>query len=150
MTISAFVPIDNTAQIGVYSLLRFGYGRGRLEHGSRRYGHRPVADLYTYKITRGLFDTIPREWPSGTRGWFLGDNGGPIDPTEAASGTEKTYKIMSRTDGGVFPQNRAESDLLHAERPSLSAVPAGQYQARRIGLRRTRIFIMLVSRYRRL
>lgn len=53
-----------------------------------------------WKLARGMYDTVPRAWPSGTRVWFIGDALVPIDPSEQVVGVEAEYRLLPKSGGG--------------------------------------------------
>lgn len=56
----------------------------------------------TWTVARGMFDTIPRRWPVGTRGWYLGDFLIPVDPSQQNDGVEVTYRLLPTSSGGTL------------------------------------------------
>lgn len=54
----------------------------------------------TWTLARGMFDTVPRVWPIGTRVWFIGDALREIDPTEEADGVSATFYLLPTSSGG--------------------------------------------------
>ena len=67
-----------------------------------------------WKIARGMFDTVIRDWTIGTRVWFLGDYIPAIDPTERAVGVPAAYRLLPKSSGGT---------LAYADAPVLSFTP---------------------------
>ena len=62
--------------------------------------------LYSYAagvwtILRGLYDTVPQEWPTGTRISAFPDFSGDFDPGDRVAGVEIDYRFQPRV-GGVF------------------------------------------------
>lgn len=54
----------------------------------------------TYTLSRGVLDTVPREWPAGTRVWFLDDTAIYEDPTIRSGGELVDYRALMRTSQG--------------------------------------------------
>lgn len=50
-----------------------------------------------YTVDRGLIDTQPLAWPSGTRVYFVGTDSFPEDRTLRALGTSVTYRAIMQT-----------------------------------------------------
>lgn len=99
--------LDNTAEIGVY-LNSNGVAGGVISElilDGIDSGLWDVTERWT--VARGMFDTVPQEWPAGTRAWFLSDRIDTLDPTENAVGSEREYKLLARTAGGVYPMDDA-------------------------------------------
>lgn len=53
-----------------------------------------------WTLARGMFDTVPRAWPIGTRVWFINDYIKPQDPTEKNSGIAIPYQLLPKSPGG--------------------------------------------------
>lgn len=53
-----------------------------------------------WTLARGMFDTVIRDWPIGTRVWALGDSLTALDPTENNAGAETTYQLLPKSSGG--------------------------------------------------
>lgn len=78
-----------------------------------------------YTLSRGVLDTVPREWPAGTQVWFV-DEGTVFEDPEIRSASEVAdYRLLMRTSQGTFPLASAslESHTL-TERPWLPLRPA--------------------------
>jgi hypothetical protein len=56
----------------------------------------------TLSLLRGVFDTVPRAWPSGTPIWFVDTGTIFDDPTTRAAGEEPNYKLLTRTSMGLL------------------------------------------------
>lgn len=86
-----------------------------------------ITDASTNTITlrRGLLDTIPREWPSGTPLWFVNSDLTFWDSSNWAAGEEVTYLPCPWTSRGMLEVNEADeiSGTLSA-RPWLPYRPA--------------------------
>lgn len=50
-----------------------------------------------FQIQRGLMDTHPRDWPLGTRIFFIGENQFPADPTARSMAEVVNYKVTMQT-----------------------------------------------------
>lgn len=57
----------------------------------------------TWTLARGMFDTVPRRWPVGTRVWFINSELGPKDPTEQNVGVSIPYQLLPKSSGGILP-----------------------------------------------
>lgn len=78
-----------------------------------------------WTVARGMFDTIPRAWPIGTRAWFLGDDVAARDPAVQTAGVPIPYRLLTRTSGGTLPLGSAPVFTFTAsERPYLPFRPA--------------------------
>lgn len=117
--------IDDAVEIGVF-LNSNGVSGGvtsKLILDGMDEGLWDIATEWT--LARGMFDTVPQEWPAGTRAWFLSDFIDTIDPTENAAGAEKSYKLLPRTSTGVLAESAAaEVDYTPYDRPYLPFRPA--------------------------
>lgn len=76
-------------------------------------------------LTRGVLDTVPRAWPSGTPVWFVDASTLFEDSEVRASGEAVDYKLRSRTSQGLLPLASAplETQTL-TDRPWLPSRPA--------------------------
>lgn len=54
----------------------------------------------TWQVARGLYDTVPRAHPAGTRAWWIGSSLGMDDPGTSAAGVPVDYKLLPLTTGG--------------------------------------------------
>jgi hypothetical protein len=79
---------------------------------------------YGYDLTRGVLDTVPREWPAGTPVWFVDGSTLFEDPVVRSAGETVSYKLLSRTSQGLLALADAslESQTL-SERPWLPNRP---------------------------
>lgn len=55
-----------------------------------------------WTLARGMFDTIPRKWPIGTRVWFINDHIQPPDLSERASGVSVSYQLLPKSPSGTL------------------------------------------------
>lgn len=79
-----------------------------------------------WTIKRGVLDTVPRAWPTGTRMWFVSRGTNFVDTTQIRSAAEVVrYKLLTRTSRGLLPQSLAPvvGTTLSA-RPHLPSRPA--------------------------
>lgn len=76
-------------------------------------------------VARGMFDTVPREWPYYSRAWFLGDDLDARDPTAQTVGVEIPYQLRTKTSGGLLGLGDAPIiPFTPSERPYLPFRPA--------------------------
>lgn len=54
----------------------------------------------TWTITRGVWDTLPGEWPQGSRLWAMPDGLQETDDVERAAGETISYSFLPRTSVG--------------------------------------------------
>jgi hypothetical protein len=82
-----------------------------------------VADVWT--LARGVWDTVPRSWPSGTRLWDFSEEPARVDPEPRAAGETSTYRLLPRTTVGTLDFADAV-DIVHTatERAYLPFRPA--------------------------
>ncbi len=117
--------IDNTAQVGVFlnsNVVTAGVTTKMVLNGFDT--TQPPAEK-TWRVARGMFDTVPLPWLTGDRAWFLSDFIDTLDPTENAVGAEKTYKLLPRSGGGTFAEANADPILYTPyDRPYLPLRPA--------------------------
>ncbi len=78
-----------------------------------------------WTIVRGLYDTIPENWPAGTRVWEFPDGGSRRDPQDRAGGETVTYRLLPKMSEGRLAYGDA-TDLVYTatERPHLPFRPA--------------------------
>lgn len=50
----------------------------------------------TWSVIRGVWDTVPRAWPVGSRLWDMPTGTRRVDPRERAAGDSLTYKFLPR------------------------------------------------------
>lgn len=60
-------------------------------------------------VLRGMLDTQPREWPAGTRVFFVGAEAFPADTSEWPLGTPLTYRVLMQTGSDTTPLDKAQS-----------------------------------------
>jgi hypothetical protein len=61
-------------------------------------------DTEEWVLSRGVLDTVPRNWPPGTPLWFVNKGLQIVDDQEIRSGGETVeYKLRSRTSKGLLP-----------------------------------------------
>jgi hypothetical protein len=78
-----------------------------------------------WTVARGLYDTVPRDWPTGTELWHVPLDLSSVDPIIRTAGAPVSYWLRPRTRAGTLPQGSA-SELVYApsERPHLPFRPA--------------------------
>lgn len=76
-------------------------------------------------LSRGVLDTIPRAWPSGTRVWTLAPDKVFVDTTRRSEGETPEYRFLTQTSRGLllFEDADAETAALTG-RPHLPNRPA--------------------------
>lgn len=78
-----------------------------------------------WSVIRGVYDTVPADWPVGTRAWAFPTGGTRFDPTERAGGEVVSYRFLMRTETGRLPLGQATPvDFTVSERPHLPFRPA--------------------------
>lgn len=78
-----------------------------------------------YTLDRGMLDTTPKEWPIGTRLWFIPTDTQVPDPTRRAAFETASYHFRTRTSVGILPLIEAvQTDIVLSERPHLPNRPA--------------------------
>jgi hypothetical protein len=98
--------------------------------GTNEAGEFVMLDVYdlgtdTWTIARAIYDTVPREWPSGTVMWYIGTAFSSFDPSANAADVTTTFKLLPRTNGGLLNEEDAVT-LTHtpSARPYLPFRPA--------------------------
>lgn len=78
-----------------------------------------------YLLNRGVLDTVPRNWPIGTRAFIIPAANVAADPTQRSAFEDVSYWLQSRTTAGVLPLADAPRiNLTLTERPYLPNRPA--------------------------
>lgn len=78
----------------------------------------------TWTVARGIWDTVPRDWPEGTRAWIMPDNLAYADGLERAEGDVIEYYMLPRTQIGRLPFERAVPfEVTASARPHLPFRP---------------------------
>jgi hypothetical protein len=78
-----------------------------------------------YGLSRGVLDTIPRAWATGTPVWFFETDSMIEDPTVRSAGEVVDYKLLTRTSQGLLPLAAAPTlEYTLTERPWLPLRPA--------------------------
>lgn len=78
-----------------------------------------------YTLDRGMLDTAPKEWPIGTRIWFIPSDTQVPDPTRRSAFETASYHFRTRTSIGLLPIADAPMvDIVLSERPHLPNRPA--------------------------
>ncbi len=76
-------------------------------------------------LARGMFDTVPKAWPSGTRMWIINSSFDAIDLTRRPAGAPVSYRLRTRTSLGLLPlENTPERTFTPVDRPYLPYRPA--------------------------
>lgn len=79
----------------------------------------------SFTLRRGVLDTIPKSWPAGTAAYFLPANAIFADPTVRSLGETVSYKLLSRTNGGLLEIDSAPTETATlGARPHLPLRPA--------------------------
>lgn len=62
-----------------------------------------------YHIDRGVLDTVPKEWPAGSRVWFIAPTSAfrIVDYTVRSDGETVEYKLLSTTSKGTLDETDA-------------------------------------------
>lgn len=55
----------------------------------------------TWRIARGMLDTVPQTWPAGSHIWFVDENFDAIDPALQLADTQLEYKLPPTTSLGT-------------------------------------------------
>ena len=77
-----------------------------------------------YILARGVLDTVPRAWPTGTPVWFLNSQR-YIDPTLRAPGETVSYRTLMRTSVNLLAYaDGVDSTITLTARPYLPLRPA--------------------------
>lgn len=78
-----------------------------------------------WTVVRGIWDTVPIDWPTGSRLWAFPDSSLRADPITRAGSENVSYWFLPRTTEGVLPIARATVvDYTASERPHLPFRPA--------------------------
>lgn len=64
-------------------------------------------------VTRGVLDTIPREWPQGTSVWVVRSNQRIVDGAARVVGADEQYKLMPVTTRGRLSINDAATIIVN-------------------------------------
>lgn len=57
-----------------------------------------------FSVKRGLFDTVPKNWPAGTPVWYFTQDFSFADSVQQSDGSHPTYKILMNTSQGQLPE----------------------------------------------
>ena len=78
-----------------------------------------------YTVKRGVLDTVPRTWPSGTRVWFVSAGSISFDGALLSAGINPQYKLLTNTSYGQLAVGEAPTVTgTISERPHLPLRPA--------------------------
>lgn len=76
-------------------------------------------------LSRGVLDTTPKAWASGTRVWTIPTDRVFVDTTLRSEAEEVDYRLLTRTSGGLLAFEDAPSDtVVLTARPHLPNRPA--------------------------
>lgn len=76
-------------------------------------------------LDRGMLDTVPREWPIGTRLWAIPSDRVVADDTVRSAFATASYHFRTRTSIGLLPiADAPQVDIVLSERPHLPNRPA--------------------------
>lgn len=79
----------------------------------------------TFPVLRGMFDTTPRAWGTGSRVWIVGDDYGAFDQQLRSPGAPVAYQYLTRTSRGQLSLNNATiTPFTPTERPHMPFRPA--------------------------
>lgn len=84
-----------------------------------------------WRLTRGVLDTVPREWLPGTPVRFFSGGSKLIDASVNTSGVEQEYRFLTRTSRALLSESRAgvlnfiPSDRFYAPYRPANVVVAG-------------------------
>lgn len=62
-------------------------------------------------LARGALDTVPRDWPAGTRAWVVSTSNYIFDPVERMAGETVPYRLLPRTSRGALAVDDAPDEL---------------------------------------
>lgn len=78
-----------------------------------------------WTVARGLWDTVPRAWPAGTRLWRFDMSAANADPSVRSSGETVEYTLLPRTNiGSLAVENAVPFSATFSERPFAPFRPA--------------------------
>ena len=60
-----------------------------------------------WTVRRGVLDTVPRAWPSGTPVWFMSPDFLFADDAQQAAGSSPSYKLLANTSRGQLAEGAA-------------------------------------------
>lgn len=60
-----------------------------------------------WTVKRGVLDTVPKNWPTGTEVWFLASDFLFADDTTQSAGSNPVYKLLSNTSKGQLADSMA-------------------------------------------
>lgn len=86
-------------------------------------GYNSGTDLWT--IRRGVYDTVPKAWASGSLFWYLGPSLPGVLSSVYTSGVGVNLKVLPRTGGGLLnPADTAYTLVTPSDRPYAPHRPA--------------------------
>ncbi|UVK46806.1 phage tail protein [Mesorhizobium sp. AR07] len=78
-----------------------------------------------FRINRGMLDTVPRDWPAGTRAFVIPAAASVVDPTVRSAFEATPYRILTRTTvGRLAIADAPQINVSLSERPYLPNRPA--------------------------
>jgi len=78
-----------------------------------------------WTVARGMWDTVPRAWPAGTRLWSFDLTESNLDPVARSASEEMTYYLLPVTGSGVLPRSQSTPLTIEvSERPHAPFRPA--------------------------
>jgi hypothetical protein len=79
----------------------------------------------TWTLARGMMDTVPKAWASGTPVWYIPTTFAAVDTNERLGGSSVTYKLQTRTRKGLLPLDETPDETVTlTNRPYLPNRPA--------------------------
>jgi hypothetical protein len=79
----------------------------------------------SYTVRRGVLDTVPRAWPTGTRVWFFQDDYALSEGELRTADVPEKYKLLSNTSLGTLEESTATiRNVTYSDRPWLPSRPA--------------------------
>lgn len=79
----------------------------------------------TFPVLRGMFDTTPRAWGTGSRVWVVGEDYGAFDQQLRSPGAPVEYQYLTRTSRGQLSvANAVITPFTPTERPHMPFRPA--------------------------
>lgn len=98
--------------------------------GPNESGEWVMLDVYDgatdlWSVARGMFDTVPRAWPTESICWYVESALSSLDPTANSAGTPTTFKLLPKVSFGTLqPEDATEVIHTPSERPYLPHRPA--------------------------
>lgn len=84
-----------------------------------------AADPVTWTVLRGVWDTVPIDWPIGARLWQFPPGTSRADPGERTSGETRSFRYLPRTSYNSLPYAEASDvTITYTDRPFAPFRPA--------------------------